>query len=151
MAESDFAFVLSGLCKVSLKLAHPRAYPTSRYITKSLYKRTPTTQQCKKQPKMTRYTASGYDSVYNTTNHFYNAGGGCSVDKDRSQILTWLSPLKPMIQHQEVQERRVGDVGGWLMQREEFRRWNGLEGESEGGNPVLFCYGAPGVGKTFIR
>jgi len=37
------------------------------------------------------------------------------------------------------------------MQTEEFTRWCGLGGESEDNNPVLFCYGHPGVGKTFIR
>ena len=37
------------------------------------------------------------------------------------------------------------------MQTEEFRRWRGLRAESEGDRAVLFCYGNPGVGKTFIR
>ena len=39
------------------------------------------------------------------------------------------------------------------MRTEEFRSWhdrNG-EGEGEGDKAVLFCYGGPGVGKTFIR
>ena len=37
------------------------------------------------------------------------------------------------------------------MQTEEFRRWCGFRGESEGDKAVLFCYGDPGVGKTFMR
>ena len=45
----------------------------------------------------------------------------------------------------------MDDVGGWLMQTEEFRSWHGLSGEGEGDSAVLFCYGSPGVGKTFIR
>ena len=69
----------------------------------------------------------------------------------RSQILAWLSPLEQRTQHQEIQERRVDDVGEWFTQTEEFRRWCGLDGESEGDNPVMFCYGDLGVGKTFIR
>jgi len=39
------------------------------------------------------------------------------------------------------------------MQTEEFRRWCGRSEKREAGGdtPVLFCYGDPGVGKTFIR
>jgi len=37
------------------------------------------------------------------------------------------------------------------MQTEEFRRWSGLSGEGECDGAVIFCYGDPGVGKTFIR
>ena len=37
------------------------------------------------------------------------------------------------------------------MGTEEFREWCGLGGEGEDDKPVLFCYGNPGVGKTFIR
>jgi len=37
------------------------------------------------------------------------------------------------------------------MRTEEFRRWCGLGGEGQGDKAVLFCYGNPGVGKTFIR
>ena len=39
------------------------------------------------------------------------------------------------------------------MQTKEFGIWSGIGGESEdrGDNAVLFCYGNPGAGKTFIR
>ena len=37
------------------------------------------------------------------------------------------------------------------MGTKEFRRWCGLEGESDAHEAVLFYYGNPGVGKTFIR
>jgi len=37
------------------------------------------------------------------------------------------------------------------MGTEEFRRWCRLGGGGEGNKSVLFCYGNPGVGKTFIR
>ena len=37
------------------------------------------------------------------------------------------------------------------MRTEEFRRWCGLDGEVDHDKAVLFCYGNPGVGKTFIR
>ena len=70
---------------------------------------------------------------------------------DRSRLLSMLSPLKHGLQHAEIQESRVNGVGEWLIQAEEFRRWNGFEGEDRGDEAVLFCYGGPGVGKTFIR
>ena len=37
------------------------------------------------------------------------------------------------------------------MKTEEFGRWSGLGVEAEDDKAVLFCYGNPGVGKTFIR
>jgi len=96
-------------------------------------------------------TVISSDNGHNTTNPSYNVWKHCSASDDRSQILSWLSPLEPRLQHREVQERRAGNIGEWLIQREEFKRWCGFRGESEGDNPVLFCYGDPGVGKTFIR
>jgi len=73
------------------------------------------------------------------------------VADDRSPLLTWLSPLQPQLRHRDIQERRAGGVGEWLPQIEEFRRWNEGSGEGEGDKAVLFCYGGPGVGKTYIR
>ena len=73
------------------------------------------------------------------------------VADDRSNILAWLSPLDPRLRHQDIRDRRVENVGEWLLQTEEFKRWCG---ESEGDifdMGVLFCYGNPGVGKTYIR
>ena len=82
---------------------------------------------------------------FNTTNiHF-------TVTDDRPNVLTWLSPLDPKFRHRDVQSRRVENVGEWLLQTEEFRSWYvGSEG-GESDNAVLFCYGDPGVGKTYIR
>ena len=74
-----------------------------------------------------------------------------TIADDRPQLLAWLSPLDPGLQHSDIQERRVNDVGEWLVETEEFRRWCGLGGESSGDKTVLFCHGNPGVGKTFIR
>ena len=70
---------------------------------------------------------------------------------ERSRIMTLLSPLEPSLRHQGIQERRVNKVGEWLIQTEEFRCWHNGGGEEKGDNSVLFCYGDPGVGKTFIR
>ena len=75
----------------------------------------------------------------------------CTIADDRSQLLTWLSPLEPSLRHRDIQERRVDNVGEWLIQTEEFRKWRGMSGEGQSDSAVLFCYGDPGVGKTFIR
>jgi len=36
------------------------------------------------------------------------------------------------------------------MQTAGFRRWCDLSGEDGGDKGIMFCYGDPGVGKTFI-
>jgi len=74
-----------------------------------------------------------------------------TVADDRPNILAWLSPLDPKIRHQDIRDRRVENVGGWLLQTEEFRSWYARSEGGESDNAVLFCYGNPGVGKTYIR
>ena len=71
------------------------------------------------------------------------------TDDEDNQIKQWLSPLEPQHRHQNVQADRVNGVGGWLLERNEFREWSGSGGKRE--RAVLFCYGDPGVGKTHIR
>jgi len=67
---------------------------------------------------------------------------------DRSQILNWLSELHPRSRHEEIQDQRVEGVGEWVLQTEEFRRWNG-GGEGDASvNAVLFCYGGPEAGQV---
>jgi len=88
---------------------------------------------------------------FNPTNSFNNVWNNFTVTDERSRLLTWLSSLEPGLRHWDIQERRVDNVGEWLIQTEEFRRWCYLGGEGEGHKAVLFCYGDPGVGKTFIK
>jgi len=80
-----------------------------------------------------------------------NTVNNITVTDDRSNILAWLSPLNPKLRHEDIQDSRVGNVGEWLLQSEEFRSWQAGSGGSKSDNAVLFCYGDPGVGKTFIR
>ena len=80
-----------------------------------------------------------------------NVWNNCTFTEDRSQILAWLSPLEPRLRHKDIQDRRIENVGEWVLETEEFKSWYASSGESEFDNPVLFCYGDPGVGKTFIR
>jgi len=99
---------------------------------------------------MPRYTIKDSTNCLNTTNSLI-VSNNYTVADDRSQLLTWISPLDPGLRHWDIQERRAKDVGEWLIQTEEFRRWCRFGGEGEGDKPVMFCYGDPGVGKTFIR
>ena len=68
-----------------------------------------------------------------------------------SQILAWLSPLDPHVRHQDICSQRVDSIGEWLLETNEFRDWyNGSEEEGSD-HAALFCYGDPGVGKSYIR
>ena len=90
------------------------------------------------------------NNTTNNTNHVSNVNnyGGAN---ERDQLLAWLSPLEPRIRHQDIRAHRVEDVGDWLLRTEEYQNWfNGIHG-GEPNNSVLFCYGDPGVGKTYIR
>ena len=71
------------------------------------------------------------------------------TDDEDNQIKQWLSPLEPQHRHQSVQADRVKDVGGWLLEKNEFREWSRSQRTLK--HAVLFCYGDPGVGKTHIR
>ena len=91
-----------------------------------------------------RYISDNINS-FNTTNVF-NA-----VADQRAEILAWLSPLEPQIRHQGIRTSRVDGVGDWLLQTQEYRNWfGGIRMDGFGGS-ALFCYGGPGVGKSYIR
>jgi len=102
---------------------------------------------------MSQNTFNNSINCQNTTNsnNTTNVWNNCTVTDDLSQLLTWLSPLDSSLRHWDIQERRINDVGEWLMRTEEFGRWSGFGEEAEGNKAVLFCYGNPGVGKTIIR
>ena len=84
---------------------------------------------------------------YTTVNVLNNV---TAVD-NRSNILAWLSPLDPKSRHQDIQDHRIENIGEWLLQTEEFRSWHAGSGGGESNDAVLFCYGDPGIGKTYIR
>ena len=72
-----------------------------------------------------------------------------SVSDEKRQILEWLSPLAPRERHQAVREGRVDGVGSWHFRTNEFEKWHRSDDRVD--NPVLFGYGDPGVGKTYLR
>jgi len=82
----------------------------------------------------------------NASNVFYQSP---DRDAERSLILQWLSPLEPQRRHQYVKIDRLDGVGNWVLETTEFRKWS--EEEDGCDEPVLFCYGNPGVGKTYLR
>jgi len=90
------------------------------------------------------------DSFNTTINHVYHVNNsGCEDERDR--ILAWLSPLEPRIRHEDIRAQRVDHVGDWLLRTAEYQNWfDGIRRE-ELDSSVLFCYGDPGVGKTYIR
>ena len=70
---------------------------------------------------------------------------------EKSQIMAWLSPLEPQRRHHDIRTRRVGGVGDWFLQTEEYQNWfAGIRGGKCDGS-ALFCNGGPGVGKSYIR
>ena len=87
----------------------------------------------------------------NSFNTAISVSNNFTVNNDRSNILAWLSPLDPKLRHQDIQDRRIESIGEWLLQTEEFRSWHAASGGDGSDNTVLFCYGDPGVGKTYIR
>jgi len=92
-----------------------------------------------------------HDNIYSlNSNSFNTVSHNYAVPDDRPQILAWLSPLEPRLRHKDIQESRVRNVGKWVLRTEEFKSWYARSGGSESDKAVLFCYGDPGAGKTFI-
>ena len=72
---------------------------------------------------MSQYTIHN-STNFSDNNNSFNVQNNYSVADDGSQLLAWLSPLEPKLRHQDIRERRVENVGEWLMQTEEFRSWH---------------------------
>ena len=89
-------------------------------------------------------------SFCNNTNSL-NTTVNITAADERADILSWLSPLEPRLRHKDIQDRRVENIGEWVLETEEFKCWYASSGESGFDKAVLFCCGDPGVGKTFIR
>jgi len=71
------------------------------------------------------------------------------VADENKVIMQWLSPLDPKGRHRDVRMDRLDGVGSWLLETNEFREWRSNEGGAD--KAVLFCYGDPGAGKTYLR
>jgi len=82
---------------------------------------------------------------FNVSNTYNNNVITVTAADDESQIRAWLSPLEPQLRHHDIFNLRVDSIGDWLLETKEFISW--YEGS---GHAVLFCYGNPGVGKSYI-
>ena len=83
-------------------------------------------------------------NTINMSNTFIVAG-------DRSNILSWFSPLDPKLRHQGIRDCRVKNVGEWFYKPRSLEASIKIVGKV---NPVVqsyFFHGDPGAGKTFIR
>ena len=90
-------------------------------------------------------------NVGNVIDSYKKVWNNCeiSVSDEKRQILEWLSPMAPRERHQAVREGRVEGVGDWLLRSNEFEKWHISEDRTV--HPLLFWYGDPGVGKTYLR
>ena len=94
--------------------------------------------------------SSGSQQVTGNINSFNNVVNFVTeIDAEGHQILKWLSPLEPQQRHQDVRADRLDGVGNWVLETSEFKKWRDAEDGCV--DPVLFCSGNPGVGKTYIR
>ena len=96
-------------------------------------------------------TVNVNNNVGNVTDSYKNVWNNCeiSVSDEKRQILEWLSPMVPRERHRAVRDGRVDGVGSWHLRTNEFEKWHTSEDQVT--NPVLFGYGDPGVGKTYLR
>jgi len=94
---------------------------------------------------------SGNINSFNNTFNFLSTSFHFTTADDKSKILAWCSPLEPQVRHQDIRNQRVGGIGSWLLETKEFGNWCGGSGEGGSDHAALFCYGDPGVGKSYIR
>ena len=87
------------------------------------------------------------NNVTNSHNKIINVNN--AIADENPEIMQWLSPLDPRGRHHDVRTDRLDGVGNWLLKTDEFRGWRRNEGGAD--DAVLFCYGNPGVGKTYLR
>jgi len=76
---------------------------------------------------------------------------GYNVIDCRSQLQALQSSLEPNLRYRGIKERRANKARECLEQAEESRKRCELGVEDEDDNTVLFCYGCPGISKTFLK
>jgi ankyrin repeat domain-containing protein 50 len=65
--------------------------------------------------------------------------------EERHTILSWMSKTPYGKHHDTVNERRIDGTCEWLLQRRDFQQW-----EDFSSSAVLWLWGIPGAGKTFL-
>ena len=64
--------------------------------------------------------------------------------RERQDLLEWLSPLNFPAQQSAIFNRRQEGTGQWLFESSEFKTWMSKSGQT------LLCRGIPGAGKTML-
>ncbi|KAL8672717.1 MAG: hypothetical protein Q9168_002842 [Polycauliona sp. 1 TL-2023] len=70
--------------------------------------------------------------------------GGHYPRNERERIISWLSPLKFWQKQNDVLSDAHPGTGQWFLESAQFERW------LDTGSKNLWCYGAPGSGKTVL-
>ncbi|KAG7294108.1 hypothetical protein NEMBOFW57_004172 [Staphylotrichum longicolle] len=65
-----------------------------------------------------------------------------SLDKEREEIVAWISPLSYRPRQLDILENMQPGTGNWFLEHSTFRRW--VDGDVD----ALWCPGIPGAGKT---
>ena len=125
----------------------PYSHCTRSFLNSHKKFRSPSIAQMSPRHQQVTSNANPFSNNNNSFNYIVNFIA--VTDAEGRQILQWLSPLEPQQRHQGVRTDRLDGVGNWVLESSEFRKWR----DAEGGRveQVLFCYGNPGVGKTYIR
>ncbi|KAF8181900.1 hypothetical protein K438DRAFT_1447377, partial [Mycena galopus ATCC 62051] len=63
---------------------------------------------------------------------------------ERDTVLDWYSPLNFFQRQQAIHATHQEGTGGWFLRNETFKEWKSGMGK------ILWCDGAPGVGKTVL-
>ncbi|KAI0387296.1 hypothetical protein F5Y04DRAFT_274154 [Hypomontagnella monticulosa] len=64
--------------------------------------------------------------------------------KEKDDILEWLTPVEYTTRHSDFIEQRYPWTGKWFLDSPQFKTWGANNGQT------LFCPGIPGAGKTFL-
>lgn len=67
-----------------------------------------------------------------------------SIEHREMEILSWLSSHQYSRIHHDICARRMAGTGQWLLEHREFEAW------IHQSNPMLWCTGGPGVGKSVL-
>ena len=116
----------------------PRTLSSNQKLINNLFS---TAFLAAKKPRM---SCTFTDNAGSLSNSYNNVVTATAADEE-PQISAWLSPLKPQVRHRDISNLRVDNMGNPLLGTKEFVSW--YEGSS---HAVLFCYGNPGAGKSYI-
>ncbi|KAI0817325.1 hypothetical protein GGR55DRAFT_12746 [Xylaria sp. FL0064] len=66
-------------------------------------------------------------------------------ERERIEMLEWISPVQYGKHHKRVEEARTSGTCEWLLQHKRFREWDDADS-----SVILWLQGSPGAGKTFL-